>query len=190
MVELDRAAALTMILRVVPDDIVVVYANGFLAREGFRIRPDQPDFHMLGSMGLAASIGLGLVTARPDRPVVVIDGDGNLLMGLPGVPVVAGIDVGTLVHVVIDDQQFSSTGGQPTLSSQVDLLGVATASGYASAVAVTNAEAVEGAVQIALAVPGAHFLHVPIRQGAPPSGRVTRVPEQIAARVSERYRRY
>jgi thiamine pyrophosphate-dependent acetolactate synthase large subunit-like protein len=188
MADLDRSTAIEAALGAVPDDVVVVYANGYLAREGFRIRPEQPDFHMLGSMGLAASIGVGLVTARPDRPVVVVDGDGNLLMGLAGLPVVAAIDAGTFVHLVVDDAQFSSTGGQPTLSSRIDLVGLARSSGYATTVSVRDAVELAAAVRQGLCTPGAHLVHIPIRGGTPPSGRVTRPPDEIAARVIAHYR--
>lgn len=187
MVKLDRPTALEAVLDAVPDDVVVVYANGYLAREGFRIRPYQPDFHMLGSMGLAASIGVGLVAARPERPVVVVDGDGNVLMGLAGVPVVATLNTGTFIHIVVDDAAFSSTGGQPTVSQSLDFPGLARAMGYASAASVFVPDHVKAAVRRALGAPGAHLVHVVISGNAAPSGRVARTPREIAARVSAHY---
>src|SRR5262245_17057458 len=64
------------------DDAVCVHANGFLSRAAFGTRDTDTCFYMIGSMGLASSIGLGIALARPDRRVIVLDGDGNVLMNL------------------------------------------------------------------------------------------------------------
>src|SRR5213083_790546 len=58
----------------------VVHANGYICRESFAVRDRPENFYMIGSMGLASSIGLGAALARPAQPAIVFDGDGNLLM--------------------------------------------------------------------------------------------------------------
>jgi len=67
----------------IPAGTICVHANGYVSRAGYAARDREECFYMIGSMGLAASIGLGLALARPDRRVLVLDGDGNVLMN-PG----------------------------------------------------------------------------------------------------------
>jgi thiamine pyrophosphate-dependent acetolactate synthase large subunit-like protein len=73
--------ALHILMAGVVDEAVVV-ANGYLSRLAFRSRDLPTTFYMIGSMGLASSIGLGVALVRPERRVLVIDGDGNLLMAI------------------------------------------------------------------------------------------------------------
>src|SRR5207244_4277949 len=85
----------------------VVHANGYICRESFAVRDRPENFYMIGSMGLASSIGLGAALARDDRTVVIFDGDGNLLMNLGILPMIG--DAGRrrrprrFVHIVFDN---------------------------------------------------------------------------------------
>ena len=72
------------------------------------------DFRLVGTMGAAASIGLGLAVGVPDRPVWVIDGDGSLLMQLAVVAAIGNAAPPNLVHVVIDNGVYAVSGAQPT----------------------------------------------------------------------------
>ena len=73
--------AITKLISVVKNEYVVC-ANGFISRDTFNAEDRPRNFYMLGSMGQASSIGLGFAIARPEKKVVVFDGDGNLLMNL------------------------------------------------------------------------------------------------------------
>src|SRR5437867_4718446 len=76
---------------------------------------DRPrNFYTWGSMGLASSIGLGLALARPDVRVVVIDGDGSLLMNLGSLATIGLLHPPNLVVIVMDNEEYATTGGQPT----------------------------------------------------------------------------
>jgi len=76
---------------------------------------DRPaNFYTWGSMGLASSIGLGLAMARPDLRVFVLDGDGSLLMNLGSLATIGLLQPANLVLVVMDNQEYATTGGQPT----------------------------------------------------------------------------
>ncbi len=92
---------------------------------------DRPGiFHMWNSMGMASSIALGVALAQPDRRVVVLDGDGALLMNLGSLATVGMAGVGNLVHVVWDNGGWEITGGQPAGTSfGVDLASVGRACG-------------------------------------------------------------
>ena len=109
----------------------VVMANGYISRAGHALCERSGNFYMIGSMGLASSIGLGIALARPRRKVVVFDGDGNVLMNLGGLATIAARRPNDFHHLVFDNEAYASTGNQPTLSSAVDLDALARAAGYA-----------------------------------------------------------
>jgi phosphonopyruvate decarboxylase len=136
----------------------IVHANGYVCRESFAVGDRPQNFYMIGSMGLASAIGLGLALAVPERSSVVFDGDGNLLMNFGILAMVAGLKPRKLVHVVFDNEVYGSTGNQASPSRGVRLDRVAAAAGYRSAVAVTTAADVEGAVEAALRADGPHFV--------------------------------
>ena len=91
---------------------------------------DQPtNFYMLGTMGLASSIGLGLALAQP-KPVIVIDGDGSVLTNLGTLPTIGNNAPGNYILMIIDNGSYGSTGDQPTYTGRrTDLAGMARAAG-------------------------------------------------------------
>ena len=109
---------------------VCVHSNGFLSRAAHGVRDTERCFYMIGSMGLAASIGLGVALARPDVRVVVFDGDGNVLMNPGALARIAAAAPANLVHVCFDNGAHASTGGQRTISDRVHLDALARAAGY------------------------------------------------------------
>ena len=134
------------------------HANGYVCRESFAVGDRPQNFYMIGSMGLASALGLGLTLARPRQTSVVFDGDGNLLMNLGILPMVGGLAVRRFVHVVFDNEVYGSTGNQASPSRGVRLDRVAAAAGYRTSVAVTAAGDVEDAVHQALGSDGPHFV--------------------------------
>jgi thiamine pyrophosphate-dependent acetolactate synthase large subunit-like protein len=121
-------------------DALVVCCNGYPSRELYSLRDRPENFYMIGSMGLAGPIALGVALARPDRRVVVLDGDGNVLMALGAMANVGAAAPPNLVHVILDNGAYASTGAQRTLSRQVPLEEVARACGYARVLRVRDAE--------------------------------------------------
>jgi phosphonopyruvate decarboxylase/sulfopyruvate decarboxylase subunit beta len=136
----------------------IIHANGYICRESFAVGDRPQNFYMIGSMGLASAIGLGLSLTQPRRSTVVFDGDGNLLMSFGILAMVGGLRPRNLVHVVFDNEVYGSTGNQASPSRGVRLDRVAAAAGYRSSVAVTDAAGVERAVQQAVAGDGPHFI--------------------------------
>jgi thiamine pyrophosphate-dependent acetolactate synthase large subunit-like protein len=110
-----------------------VVSNGFLSRRAFHLGSDLSIFYMIGSMGLSLSIGLGFALCRPQESIVVVEGDGNLLMALGGLAMVGHGSPANLLHVLMDNQVYASTGGQPTFSSSIDFCASALAAGYSGA---------------------------------------------------------
>jgi thiamine pyrophosphate-dependent acetolactate synthase large subunit-like protein len=76
---------------------------------------------MIGSMGLASSIGLGIAMTKPKKRIFVFDGDGNILMNLGSLVTIGSMKPKNLVHIVFDNNSHESTGAQPTNSSNVRL---------------------------------------------------------------------
>lgn len=161
----------------------VVLANGYISREGFNCG-DHPDhFYMLGSMGLAASIALGACLARPDVPVVVLDGDGNLLMGLGVLPMVGQWQPRRFLHVVLDNGTYGATGSQPTVSAATDLAATALACGYARAERLGDRARLGERVRAWRDLDGPSLLHVLVSPAEPgPGRRVDIAPGEIARR--------
>jgi sulfopyruvate decarboxylase subunit beta len=138
----------------------VVHANGYICRESFSVGDRPGNFYMIGSMGLASAIGLGLALSRPERATVVFDGDGNLLMNFGILAMVGGRAPRRLVHVVFDNEVYGSTGNQMSPSRTIRLDRVAAAAGYRTVHAVTAAADVETAMRAALDDDGPHFVLV------------------------------
>lgn len=180
---MTRAGAIAAVLARLGDELVVA-ANGFLGREAFGAADRAENFYMIGSMGLAASIGLGVALARPERRVVVIDGDGNLLMGLGSLPMVAERAPARFLHVVLDNQAYASTGGQRAITDTVDLAALARGAGYPHVRRVDAEADLSAALDDLLAAEGPAFLLVKVDavDPAPPAPRVSHAPEQIAHR--------
>jgi len=108
----------------------LIVANiGYPARELFAAADRPENFYMLGSMGLASSIGLGLAVSQAQR-VCVIDGDGSVLMNLGSLATIAHHAPDNFCLVIVDNKVYGSTGGQPTYTGgKTDLAALAEAAG-------------------------------------------------------------
>jgi thiamine pyrophosphate-dependent acetolactate synthase large subunit-like protein len=166
-------------------DEVCVHANGHLSRAAFGVRDADTSFYMIGSMGLASSIGLGIALGRPDRRVIVFDGDGNVLMNLGTLAMIAAAAPPNLLHLCFDNSAHASTGGQPTISDRVALDSLARAAGYRWTGRVESPEALDEALPGFLARPGPAFLLVRIALAPPgaPGPRIPWTPVEMTARL-------
>jgi phosphonopyruvate decarboxylase len=166
----------------------VVHANGYVCRESFAVKDRIENFYMIGSMGMASAIGLGVALAAPSRSTVVFDGDGNLLMSLGILPMIGGGPVmgrarpGNLVHVVFDNALYGSTGGQASPSRTVGLHHIARAAGYERATAVAGADELHAAVATAVAGGGPSFILARVTGEEQPAPRIPYSPEEIRDR--------
>ncbi len=173
--------------RIVPllGDEIRIHANGFLSRAAFGARDTEASFYMIGSMGLASSIGLGVALARPERRVIVFDGDGNVLMNLGALATIAVTAPSNLLHVCFDNSAHASTGAQPTISDRVPLEEMARAAGYRWAGRVGSPEELDETLPGFLPRQGPAFLLVRIVLGppGPPGPRIPFTPPEMTARV-------
>jgi thiamine pyrophosphate-dependent acetolactate synthase large subunit-like protein len=182
-------SALAAVLESTSRSTGVVVANGFLSREAYFTSHRPGTFYMLGSMGLGPSIALGMALARPERLVIAIEGDGNFLMGMSAVPLVAATRPGNLLQVVLDDGAYSSTGGQPTVARDGLIARVAGACGYVWVRSCSSARSIHMSLKQWNDAPQCGLLHV--RVAARPATEAPRVPlppEHIAKGVADWWR--
>ena len=125
-----RKMAITIALEHIEHNDRIISANGFISRDLFSISDSVPTFYMIGSMGLASSIGLGIALKDPRRKVFVFDGDGNILMNLGSLTTIGSLKPKNLVHVVFDNSVHESTGSQPTNTNFVSIEKIAKACNY------------------------------------------------------------
>ncbi|HZT77681.1 MAG TPA: thiamine pyrophosphate-dependent enzyme [Vicinamibacterales bacterium] len=122
-------------------DAAIVASLGHPAYDLFAAGDRPRNFYTWGSMGLASSIGLGLALARPDLHVVVLDGDGSLLMNLGSLATIGLVQPRNLTVIVMDNELYATTGGQPTpTASGADLAAAARAMRIDEAVTVRTAD--------------------------------------------------
>ena len=115
-----RKDAIALIANSISERSVIISANGFISRDLFEVCDRKRNFYMIGSMGLASSIGLGVAVKNPHVKIFVFDGDGNILMNLGSLVTIGSIKPKNLVHIIFDNYVHESTGGQPTNSKKIN----------------------------------------------------------------------
>lgn len=145
-------------------DSVYLSTTGMISRESFTVR-DTPDFYMMGSMGLISGIAIG-ASMHSKKHVVCLDGDGALLMHLGLMPFIGYRSPRRFLHVVLDNQAYSSTGGQPTVSPRIDFPAVALASGYTHALTVQDETALRATLQTLPKNDGPVLLHIRVQNSS------------------------
>lgn len=124
-----RYEAIQEIMESIEEELVICNI-GFPSRELYEIDDRPKNFYMIGSMGLASSIGFGLAMAKPHKDVVVIDGDGSLLMNMGSLVTIFANNPSNLTWIVIDNGAYGSTGNQDTYAQKTDLVDIAKAVGF------------------------------------------------------------
>ncbi len=161
---------------------ILIATTGYTGRELFALDDKPNQLYMVGSMGCATTLGLGLAIAQPERRVFVLDGDGAALMRMGGMATVGYERPANLVHVLLDNGLHESTGGQFTVGKSIDFCGVARSCGYQNIASVADPaklQAILGNLN-----PGVSFIHVPTLPGVPedlPRPDVT--PVEVARRL-------
>lgn len=168
---MKRFECLQAIAPLVDRELFVTTAGGATA-EWNALYPSDGNIQVK-TLGLCSSIGLGLAIALPKRKVFVFDGDGALWMNLGSLATIALHRPKNLVHICWDNQQYESSGGEPTVATagKIDFAGVARNAGIESAHTATTVEELRTAVEHALAHDGPHFIWARIEAGraeAPP----------------------
>jgi sulfopyruvate decarboxylase subunit beta len=168
---MKRFECLQAIAPLIDRELFVTTAGGATAEWNAR-RPSDGNIQVK-TLGLCSSIGLGLAIALPQRKVFVFDGDGALWMNLGSLATIGLHQPKNLIHICWDNQQYESSGGEPTVATagKIDFAGVARNAGIQSSSAAASVDELKQAVIHALSHDGPHFIWARIEAGraeAPP----------------------
>ncbi len=180
----SRARVIAAVLEQLTDQPVII-CNGFPSREAHKIADRATHFYMIGSMGVAAAIGLGVALNKPNKKVIVLDGDGNVLMGMGTLATVAALKPKNFVHVVLDNEVYGTTGNQPTISNVVRLEQVAKAAGYVNVERAIEREDIVYEFKDMLKKDGPSMLLVKVTEQAEDAGRVMIEPSDMTQRFKK-----
>jgi thiamine pyrophosphate-dependent acetolactate synthase large subunit-like protein len=143
------------------------------------------NFYMLGSMGLAFPIALGVALAQPDRRVFALEGDGSLLMQLGALSTIAALKPKNLIMIVMDNGVYQITGAQPTPAANVaDIVAIALGSGLVNSAWAADEEDFERLVDEAMSADEPSLIAVRI-DDKPGVGTTRRDPVQIRERFMQ-----
>lgn len=168
------------------DNYPIIFTTGYTCREAYNIRDAANHFYMVGSMGMASSIGVGLAL-NINKPVIVVDGDGSLLMNPSNLFMAATLDTKNLIHIVLDNGSYDSTGGQPTIANDFNFEKIAKSIGYERAITVNKLNGFEAIIENELLdLNGPVLISVKIsNEKTHPGERIELSPEQIYKRFNE-----
>ena len=184
---MKRHEAVKVILEHVGDDDLILFTTGMISREAFTVKDREGSFYMIGSMGLSASIGLGLALNKPDKRVIVVDGDGSILMNLGNLPTIGSCSPKNFTHIILDNEAYDSTGGQRSITNVIDLSKIAETSKYNKVVKVSDIKDLHEKIAGTMHAEGPVFILVKVEKGKIEGiGRVTHTPEEIRDRFKSR----
>ncbi len=173
---MKRIEAIKAIAKAAGDSLIICNL-GFPSRELYAVAHRPDNFYMLGSMSMASSIGLGLALALPTRRVIVLEGDGSVLMNLGTLATIANRAPENYLLVILDNSCYGSTGFQPTCTStKTDLAKMAKACG------VQKAKTVDRLEDLTDSVSGHGVVVVKVEMGNADVPIIDISPEQILAR--------
>lgn len=181
---IDRRDAVAAILRA-RGDALIVTGLGSPTWDVAAIADSPHNFYLWGAMGGAAMIGLGLALAQPSRRVVVVTGDGELLMGLGSLATIGVERPSNLSVVVLDNERYGETGMQASHTARgVDLAAIARAAGFPVAATVAASQELQAAVPALYTGAGPALLVVKVLANQPP----LRVPLRDGTHIKNRFR--
>jgi phosphonopyruvate decarboxylase len=125
-----RADMLAAIQTAISERDLVIATTGYTSRELYTKSDCPNQLYLVGAMGCASSVGLGIALRCPNARVIVVDGDGAAIMRLGAMATIGYERPANLVHIILDNGIHESTGGQATVARSVDLTGIAAACGY------------------------------------------------------------
>jgi len=182
----NRKDAIRLIMKEIGNEIVIS-ANGLISRDLFGVDDKSTNFYMIGSMGLASSIGLGIALKKPKKRIYVFDGDGNLLMNLGSLATIGFLKPKNIVHFVFDNGLHESTGGQPTVSNSIHIEKIAEVSNY-KIFKISNQKDLQKVLKTIKKKSGPILIHIKIEKSTETSSRVIHSPNQIKKRFMDSIR--
>jgi phosphonopyruvate decarboxylase len=161
-----RKQALEIISEAKDEETVLLATTGKTGRELYEINDTPHNLYMVGSLGCIASMGLGLSLVKADKNIIVIDGDGSLLMRMGSMATIGHYGPINMLHILLDNNAHDSTGGQYTVSQNVDFVQVASSCSYTKTIHVHNLNELQNAVNTWKKSKQLTFLYVRIKGGS------------------------
>ena len=181
-----RNDALKIIRSVSGKGTAVIATTGFNGREMYMLDDRNNQLYMIGSMGCALSIGTGIALHKPGLKVIVVDGDGALLMRTGAMATTCSCAPHNLIHILLDNEVHESTGGQRTLSGNVSFPVIAKGFGYTHVFSTDVLDEFKSCLTQSMEQNGPVFIHLKTRPGVPAGlGRPSVKPVQVKERFME-----
>lgn len=162
----SRLDALTVINALKDHTTIQLATTGKTGRELYEIGDSNGNLYVVGAMGCVSSLGLGLALTRKHHDIIVIDGDGSLLMRMGCLATNGFYGTPNMLHILLDNHAHDSTGGQSTVSNHVDFVDMAAACGYHKSIYVHHLRELRVYIQDWKCKKGLTFLYVKIAQGS------------------------
>jgi len=172
--EMSREEAIERMIKSVnweSEENLVVSSTGKISRELYEVRErldhgHEKDFLMVGSMGHASQIALGVALKNEDKQVICMEGDGSLIMHMGGLSTISLNEAENFKHVILNNCAHDSVGGQPTASPVVDFPKIADGAGYEKVMRADNSVELEEKMEELLVCKGPALLEVRVQKGA------------------------
>jgi phosphonopyruvate decarboxylase len=171
---------------------VLIATTGKTGRELYEIEDASNHLYMVGSMGCVSSLGLGLAMTQKDLDIVVIDGDGSLLMRMGCLATNGYYSPHNMLHILLDNNAYDSTGRQSTVSDNINFVEIASACGYMNSIYIHSLNELEASIREWKQTRGLTFLYMRISKGSSeqlgrPKIKPYEVKEQLQAFVRNNF---
>ncbi len=179
-----RRETLKVLTDLSDNNTILLATTGKTGRELFEVADKPNHLYMVGSMGCISSMALGLALTRPDKKVIAIDGDGSLIMRMGALTTNAYYQPANLLHIVLDNNTHDSTGGQATVSHNIDFVEQAASVCYPTALSVSGLEELSKAILKWQMGGDLTLIHLKIAKGSTKDlGRPTMKPHEVKTRL-------
>ncbi|HBI04382.1 MAG TPA: phosphonopyruvate decarboxylase [Paenibacillaceae bacterium] len=179
-----RFDALKVINSLKDTHTIQLATTGKTGRELYELEDAPNNLYMVGSMGCINSLGLGLSLTRKDRDIIVLDGDGALLMRMGSMATNGTNSPANMLHILLDNNTHDSTGGQNTVSHNIDFVNIAASCGYTNATYIHNLVELEEQIKAWKQNKTLTFLYLKIAKGSKKNlGRPKIKPHEVKERL-------
>lgn len=185
---MKRFDVIKKIVEILEDEFIICNI-GIPSKELYHLKDRAKNFYMMGSMGLASSIALGLAISQPGKKIYCIDGDGSILMNLGSLSTIANVNPSNLTLIVIDNESYGSTGDQCTYThNYTNLEIIAAGAGFKSIVKITKVEEIKNILRYL--GKGCHFILIKTKPGSALVSNIPLKPIEIKNRFMQAFTEY
>lgn len=166
---MKRFDCLKRLAEMIEPETIVVANIGPISREWNAIRPSDANLLQV-NLGLCAAVGLGIAVSLPRRKILILDGDGNLLLNLASLADMANQNLRNTVHIVLDNEAYEGGGGlRSATAGKADLSAIARGAGVPQTCVVTALEEFESAARRSLSSASHQFIVAKVEKGSVPN---------------------